>query len=74
MIRQADDRQAIQVPKLDGVDAAVVGLSDHGAMLIEPGKDGAWTGTMVSEAGRILATCDSALPRQNRRQSVCLLK
>ena len=69
-----DDRQAIQVPKLDGVDAAVVGLSDHGAMLIEPGRDGAWTGTMVSEAGRVLATCDSAWPRQDRRRSVCLLK
>jgi hypothetical protein len=68
------DRQAIAVPKLDGIDAAVVGLMDHGAMLIEPGKDGAWTGTMVSETGRVLATCDSAWPRANRRQSVCRLQ
>jgi Calcineurin-like phosphoesterase len=69
-----DDRQAIRVPRLDGVDAAVVGLMDHGAMLIEPGKAGAWTGAMVSETGRILATCDSAWPRQARDQSVCRLQ
>jgi Calcineurin-like phosphoesterase len=43
-----DDRQAIRVPRLDGVDAAVVGFSDFGAMVIEPGKAGAWTGAMVS--------------------------
>ncbi len=69
-----DDKQAIEVPKLDGVDAAVVGLMDHGAMLIEPGKDGVWTGAMVSETGQVLATCDSRWPRQNRRQSVCRLQ
>jgi hypothetical protein len=68
------DRQAIAVPKLDGIDAAVVGLTDHGAMLLEPGKDGAWTGTMVSETGRVLATCDSAWPPASRRQSVCRLQ
>jgi len=69
-----DDRQAIRVPRLDRVDAAVVGLSDFGAMVIEPGKAGAWTGAMVSETGRILATCDSAWPRQDRRRSVCRLQ
>jgi hypothetical protein len=68
------DRQTIQVPKLDGLDAADVGLMDHGAMLLEPGKGGSWTGTMVSETGRVLATCDSAWPRENRRQSVCRLQ
>jgi hypothetical protein len=68
------DRQAIQVPKLDGIDAAVVGMMDHGAMLLEPGKGGTWTGAMVSETGRVLATCDSAWPRENRRQSVCRLQ
>lgn len=70
----ADDRRPILVPKLDGVDAEVVGLMDFGAMVLEPGKAGAWTGAMVSETGRILATCDSAWPRQDRRQSVCRLQ
>jgi hypothetical protein len=69
-----DDRRPILVPKLDGVDAEVVGLMDFGAMVLEPGKAGAWTGAMVSETGRILATCDSAWPRQDRRQSVCRLQ
>ncbi len=70
----ADDKKPILVPRLGGVDAAVVGLMDHGAMVIEPGKAGAWTGAMVSETGRILATCDSAWPRQGRTQSVCRLE
>ena len=65
---------AIQVPKLDGIDAAVVGLMDFGAMVLEPGKAGAWTGAMVSETGRVLATCDSAWPRQGRDKSVCRLR
>ncbi|MBL6615088.1 MAG: metallophosphoesterase [Reyranella sp.] len=69
-----DDRHAIQVPRLDGVDAAVTGVMDHGAMLIEPGKHGAWTGVMMSETSRVLATCDSAWPRRDRRQSVCRLQ
>ena len=47
---------------------------DYGAMVVEPGKEGAWTGAMVSETGRVLATCDSAWPRQNRDQSVCRLQ
>jgi hypothetical protein len=62
------------VPKLDGVDAAVVGLTDFGAMVLEPGKGGAWTAAMVSETGRVLATCDSAWPRQGRDKSVCRLR
>ena len=66
-------RVVFQVPKLDGIDAAVAGLMDYGAMVIEPGKNGAWTGTMVSETGRVLATCDSAWLRQDRRQSICRL-
>ena len=53
------------MPKLDGVDAEVVGLTDLGAMVLEPGKAGAWTGAMVSETGRVLATCDSSWPRQS---------
>lgn len=69
-----DDRKPILVPRLDGVDAWVVGLMDFGAMVLEPGKAGAWTGAMVSETGRILATCDSAWPRQGRDQSVCRLQ
>jgi len=69
-----DDKQPILVPKLDGIDAEVVGLMDHGAMMLEPGKAGAWTGAMVSETGRILATCDSSWPRRNRSQSVCRLQ
>lgn len=69
-----DDRQAIRVSRLDGVDAAVVGLSDFGAMVIEPGKAGAWTGAMVSETGRVLAICDASWPRQDRRRSVCRLQ
>lgn len=70
----AGDKRPIQVPKLDGVDAAVVGLMDHGAMVLEPGSGGAWSGAMVSETGRVLATCDSAWPRQDRHQSVCRLQ
>src|SRR5262249_53194564 len=69
-----DDKQSIAVPNLDGVDAAVVGLSDFGAMMIDPGPAGAWTGVMISETGRVLAACDSAWPRENRRQSVCRLR
>ncbi len=68
------DKQPILVPKLDGIDAEVVGLMDHGAMVLEPGRAGAWTGAMVSETGRILATCDSSWPRQSRRRSVCRLQ
>jgi hypothetical protein len=68
------DRHAIQVPRLAGADAAVVGLTDHGAMVLEPGKDGSWTGAMMSETGRILAACDSTWPRQDRRRSVCRLQ
>ena len=52
-------------------DAEVVGLMDHGAMVLEPGKAGAWVGAMVSETGRVLATCDSSWPRQSRSRSVC---
>jgi hypothetical protein len=62
------------VPKLDGIDAEVVGLMDHGAMVLEPGKAGAWVGAMVSETGRVLATCDSSWPRQSRSRSVCRLQ
>ena len=69
-----DDKRPILVPKLDGVDAEVVGLMDHGAMVLEPGKSGAWTGAMVSETGRVLATCDSSWPRQNRDRSACRLQ
>jgi hypothetical protein len=69
-----DDKQPILVPKLDGIDAEVVGLMDHGAMILEPGKAGAWTGSMVSETGKLLATCDSSWPRQSRSQSVCRLQ
>jgi hypothetical protein len=69
-----DDKKPILVPRLDGVDAAVVGLRDFGAMVLEPGKGGAWTGAMVNETGRILATCDSAWPRQGRNRSVCRLE
>ena len=69
-----DDKRPILVPKLDGIDAEVVGLMDHGALVLEPGKAGAWVGAMVSETGRILATCDSSWPRQNRSRSVCRLQ
>ena len=68
-----DDLQPIRVPDLDGIDAAVVGLTDFGAMMIDPGPAGAWSGVMISETGRVLATCDSGWPRQDRRQSVCRL-
>jgi hypothetical protein len=51
-----------------------VGLTDFGAMVLEPGKGGAWTAAMVSETGRVLATCDSAWPRQGRDKSVCRLR
>jgi hypothetical protein len=69
-----EDKEPILVPRLDGIDAAVVGLMDFGAMVLEPGKAGAWTGAMVSETGRIIATCDSTWPRQGRDQSVCRLQ
>ena len=69
-----DDKRPILVPKLDGIDAEVVGLMDHGAMVLEPGKAGAWIGAMVSETGRVLATCDSSWPRQSRSRSVCRLQ
>jgi hypothetical protein len=69
-----DDKRPILVPKLDGIDAEVVGLMDHGAMVLEPGKAGAWVGAMVSETGRVLATCDSSWPRQSRSRSVCRLQ
>jgi hypothetical protein len=69
-----DDKRPILVPKLDGIDAEVVGLMDHGAMVLEPGKAGGWVGAMVSETGRVLATCDSSWPRQSRSRSVCRLQ
>jgi hypothetical protein len=69
-----EDKRPILVPKLDGIDAEVVGLMDYGAMVLEPGKAGTWTGAMISETGRILATCDSTWPRQSRSRSVCRLQ
>ena len=80
-----DDKRPILVPKLDGIDAAVVGLMDHGAMVLEPGKDGAWTGAMVSETGRVLrdlrfelaaaepqpVSMPIAVRRRARRRSAC---
>lgn len=70
----ADEKRPSLVPRLDGIDAAIVGLSDFGAMVLEPGKAGTWTGAMVSETGRTLALCDSAWPRQGRNESVCRLQ
>ena len=69
-----EDKKPILVPRLDGIDAWVVGLMDFGAMVLEPGKAGAWIGAMVSETGRIIATCDSTWSRQGRDQSVCRLR
>jgi hypothetical protein len=51
-----------------------VGLTDFGAMMIAPGRGGAWGGTMISETGRVLAICVSNWPREDRRRSVCRLR
>lgn len=68
-----DDRQPIRVPKLDGMDATVVGLMEFGAMVLEPGHNGAWTGDMISSAGKVVASCDSRWADGSGR-SVCALK
>jgi len=47
---------------------------EFGAMVLEPGRAGAWTGTMVSAAGRTIAICDSAWGRERRDRSVCRLQ
>lgn len=69
-----DDKKPILVPRLDGVDAWVVGLMDFGAMLIEPGRGGAWIAAMISSTGQTLAACDSTWPRQGGDRSVCRLR
>ena len=47
-----DNKRPILVPKLDGIDAEVVGLMDHGAMVLEPGKAGAWVGASLGNRPR----------------------
>ncbi len=52
----------------------VVGLRDFGFMELAPGAKGAWTGTLASPAGRVLARSDSARPRREGGQSICTLQ
>ncbi len=63
----------VAVPNLAGANAEVVGLRDFGFMELTPGAQGAWTGTLLSPTGRVLARCDSASPRRADGQSICKL-
>jgi hypothetical protein len=66
--------RSVPVPDFVGADAEVVGLRDFGFMELQPEAKGAWTGTLMSPAGRVLARCDSARPRLGGGQSICTLE
>jgi hypothetical protein len=69
----ADDKRPIGVPRLDGIDATVVGLMEFGAMVLEPARDGSWISSMISAAGNVMASCDSRWAGR-RGRSVCELR
>ena len=63
----------VRVPNLAGADGYVVGLKEFGMLVIEPRRDGAWTGFLMGLKREIMATCDSSAAKQPG-QSACALK
>ena len=70
----AHPKRPIVVPNLDGIEAAVVGLPQFGVMVVTPGIGTAWTSSLLSPSGAVLATCNSAWPGLGAGRSVCALE
>lgn len=68
-----DPLRPVRVPDLAGADGYVVGLKEFGMLVIEPKRDGTWTGFLTGLKREIMATCDSAAAKQPGH-SVCALK
>lgn len=68
-----DPLRPVRVPNLAGADGYVVGLKEFGMLVIEPQRDGAWTGFLMGLRRKVMATCDSANAKKPG-QSVCALE
>jgi hypothetical protein len=71
---RTDPKRPIPVANFDGAEGSAVGLRDFGLMVVTPGRGTAWTSTLFSPSGAVLATCNSAWPGLGAGRSVCVLE
>ena len=58
---------------IDGERASGMGRRQFGFMMITPAAAGAWTGTLLSPAGKTLAVCSSAGAKPGTPAPVCAM-